>query len=206
MKKITLIFAFIAILSAPAVMAQNVGLYAGTNLANMKYSTTDTTATNDMKISYMGGLSMEYVMVDETFYIQLNLEAMGKGSNITDQDTIYKTSIHMAQAAVGPKYKAKFGYANNWFIGAYGYVGYSYLGTTKAEGHDDYELSFGTDPAKNDMNGIDYGVAFDTGFGFSGFNIGYRYNLPLANVSLWDGVKGVHTSQNIYLAYYFSQD
>jgi len=147
-----------------------------------------------------------HISYDETFYIQLNLEAMGKGSNITDQDTIYKTSIHMAQAAVGPKYKAKFGYANNWFIGAYGYVGYSYLGTTKAEGHDDYELSFGTDPAKNDMNGIDYGVAFDTGFGFSGFNIGYRYNLPLANVSLWDGVKGVHTSQNIYLAYYFSQD
>lgn len=212
--KITLIAAALAGCATFAQAQVQLGLKAGLNLANMKFSGDDLEEEIDLKsiITFQVGGVVD-IPIAENFVIQPGLLLVGKGAKLEEEfeDESYKEIANPMYLQV----PVMFLYRGNMFYGGVGpYAGFGLFGQYKEEYNGDSEstdINFG-DSEDDDLSPLDFGAQVEAGVDLPiGLRIGAGYALGLANVLPKDAREGSdialkHGVLSLNVAYMFGGD
>jgi len=171
MKKINLILV-ITILTVISLNAQNFGVKAGLNLANL--SGDEYLEEFDMRTSFHIGGVYE-VEISDNFSFQPELMYSAQGAQMSEGSAKVVVKLDYINIPL----MAKFYAADGFSIEAGPQVGFLIVAETKYEAEGESE----TDDIKDDSNTIDFGLNFGLGYKLeSGLNFGARYNLGLTTI------------------------
>lgn len=190
MKKSFVIVALLAI-SLSSFAQVKFGAKAGMNLSNVDFSAEGWDVSPDSKAGIAAGAFVRFELL-ENFALQPELLYSSKGTKIDESGTGYNYSSKIKLGYLSIPVIAKY-YVNSGFNLQAG-PQFDFLLSAKdewEESEDGYNES-GEDDIKDDMKGLDFGLAFGLGYDHdSGFGIDARYMLGLSELMDNKDMEGV---------------
>lgn len=180
MKKISL-FVLMIFMSSTALFAQHLptwGIKGGVNLANWNHPNDDVQENLDYRLGWhVGLLSHNHISNKIAIQPELQFSTQGTEVELGSNDIEYRTSYLNIPVMI------QYMFDNGFRAEAGPYVGF--LLGAKDVSSSDVELD-----AKDDYKKVDAGLGFGINYlSYSGFGVGGRYNLGLANINDRSGDK-----------------
>ncbi len=213
MKNLISLFVFVFVLTmATGSFAQRFGLKAGLNLSNMLIEDDDKTYSDDFK-NFPGfnlGFTSEFP-ISEILSFETGLQLSTKGSKSSSDN--YEEQVNLLYFDVPLTAKASFDLGGIKPYGVFGpYIGMGLIGlhrdknTYEGETETDAEaVVWGSDEGESDFKRLDYGLTIGAGVEISSIQLGFTYNLGLANISPYsdNGYKNNNRVLALSLGYKF---
>jgi hypothetical protein len=184
-------------------LAQSFGIKAGLNLSNMLIKDDDEIYTDNsrMKPGFNAGATLEFP-IKGMFSFDMGLLLSTKGYKLDEKLGNYETAstIKLLYIDIPLTGKAYFNIGGAKIYGAFGpYLGIGLSGEGKYEvtingntTNETVTVDWGTDPVKDDMKRLDFGLTAGAGVEFNSIEIGMSYGLGFANISSYtDGGRKV---------------
>ncbi len=197
MKKISL-FALMILMSSTALFAQHLptwGIKGGVNLANWNHARQSVQENLDYRLGWhIGLLSHNHISNKIAIQPELQFSTQGTEVELGDNDIEYRTSYLNLPVMV------QYMFDNGFRAEAGPYVGFL-LGAR------DVSASGTEIEAKADYKKVDAGLGFGLNYlSYSGFGVGGRYNLGLANINDRNGDKVQNRVFQLSVFYMFDQN
>ncbi len=185
------------------LFAQNFGIKAGVNLANMVMESDGISIFDDeikIKAGFHIGLIAAFSINDMLSFetgLLLSTKGYRESGKLSGQgwSEEYKNKLNLLYLDIPLNAKASIDLGNMKAYGTFGpYIGLGLSGKRKAEwewtdhgesGSGSYEddVKFGSDKDKDDLKRFDFGLAIGGGVEISNIQVGLSYGLGLANLS-----------------------
>ncbi len=181
-----------------ASFAQNFGVRAGLNLANMLEKDDNETYSDDYKMNpgFHVGATAEFP-ITEMFSFETGLFLSTKGTKISEEETFWgetfkiEAEMNLLYIDVPLSGKASFDLGGAKVHGVLGpYIGMGISGKLKYEfsmggetEKDEQDIEWGSDEDKHDLKRLDFGLALGAGVEINSIQIGLSYGLGLANIT-----------------------
>lgn len=184
----------IALTISTGSVAQEFGIKAGLNLANMLVKDDDETYSDDldMKPGFHLGVTAEFPIAD-MFSFETGLLFSQKGYkfelNMFGESWEYTLTLNYLEIPLQGKLNYDLGGAI--LYGQLGpYVGIGLTGKFKFDDEEE-DVEWGSDEEEHDFKRLDFGLSVGAGVQISNFTIGASYGLGLMNISPYsdDGYK-----------------
>lgn len=192
--------------------AQKFGIKAGLNLSNMLIKDDGTTYSDDFKLKpgFHVGVVADFEFTD-MFSFETGLLVSTKGYKYKKDvlGVTYEAKANLLYLDIPLTAKASFDLGEAKVFGLFGpYVGVGLSGKEIAKAGDEKtenKIEWGSEKGKSDLKRFDFGLAMGAGVGFNAIQVGFTYNLGLANISpITDGgAKIKNKVMAISLAYMF---